>query len=201
MAATFNLLRGRDLIWNYVVNNYLLGQEPTPFDLLHWNSDVTNLPAGWHRDYLETLYRGNQLIEKGGVTVAGVPIDLSLVALPTYIQAGREDHIAPPQSVWKIMRHFAGDKRFVLAGSGHIAGVVNPPAAGKYQYWTNDADAGSLDEFVAGAAEHKGSWWPDWLAWIRRQDPVEVPATGARVPGEGKLKAIEDAPGRYVKTR
>jgi polyhydroxyalkanoate synthase len=201
MAATFNLLRGRDLIWNYVVNNYLLGQEPTPFDLLHWNSDVTNLPAGWHRDYLESLYKGNKLVEKGGVTVAGVPIDLGTVDRPTYIQAGREDHIAPPQSVWKIMRHFAGAKRFVLAGSGHIAGVVNPPAACKYQYWTNDADAGSLDEFIAGATEHKGSWWPDWLGWIRRQDPAEVPATGARVPGEGKLKAIEDAPGRYVKMR
>ena len=201
MAATFNLLRGRDLIWSYVVNNYLLGQEPTPFDLLHWNGDVTNLPAGWHRDYLETLYKGNKLVEKGGVSVAGVPIDLGLVSLPTYIQAGREDHIAPPQSVWKIMKHFAGDKRFVLAGSGHIAGVVNPPAAGKYQYWTNDADAGSLDEFVGGASEHKGSWWPDWLAWIRKQDPAEVPASGERVPGKGKLKAIEDAPGRYVKMR
>jgi polyhydroxyalkanoate synthase len=201
MAATFNLLRGRDLIWNYVVNNYLLGQEPTPFDLLHWNGDVTNLPAKWHRDYLETLYKGNKLVEKGGVSVANVPIDLSLVTLPAYIQAGREDHIAPPQSVWKIMKHFGGAKRFVLAGSGHIAGVVNPPAAGKYQYWTNDHDAGSLDEFVAGASEHKGSWWPDWLNWIRKQDPKEVPATGARVPGEGKFKAIEDAPGRYVKTR
>ena len=201
MAATFNLLRGRDLIWNYVVNNYLLGQEPTPFDLLHWNGDVTNLPAGWHRAYLETLYKGNKLIEKGGVSVAGVPIDLGIVDLPAYIQAGREDHIAPPQSVWKIMKHFAGKKRFVLAGSGHIAGVVNPPAAGKYQYWTNDSDAGSLDEFIAGATEHKGSWWPDWLGWIRNQDPAEVAATGARVPGKGKLKAIEDAPGRYVKSR
>jgi len=201
MAATFNLLRGRDLIWSYVVNNYLLGQEPAPFDLLHWNSDVTNLPAGWHRDYLETLYRGNKLVEKGGIEVAGVPIDLTQVAVPSYIQAGREDHIAPPQSVWKIMRHFTGDKRFVLAGSGHIAGVVNPPAAGKYQYWTNDGDAASLDEFVAGASEHKGSWWPDWLEWIRSQDAKEVPATGARQPGKGKLKAIEDAPGRYVKMR
>jgi polyhydroxyalkanoate synthase subunit PhaC len=201
MAATFNLLRGRDLIWNYVVNNYLLGKEPTPFDLLHWNSDVTNLPAGWHRDYLETLYKANKLVEKGGIKVAGVPIDLGQVAVPAYIQAGREDHIAPPQSVWKIMDHFAGDKRFVLAGSGHIAGVVNPPAAGKYQYWTNDQDAGSLEEFVAGAAEHKGSWWPDWLEWLRKLDPKEVPATGARIPGKGKFKAIEDAPGRYVKMR
>ncbi len=201
MAATFNLLRGRDLIWSYVVNNYLMGQEPAPFDLLHWNGDVTNLPAAWHRDYLETLYRGNKLVEKGGISVAGVPIDLGKVSLPTYIQAGREDHIAPPQSVWKLMEHFTGDKRFVLAGSGHIAGVVNPPAAGKYQYWTNDAEAGSLDEFVSGATEHKGSWWPDWLAWLGKLTPQEVAATNARVPGKGKLKAIEDAPGRYVKTR
>ena len=201
MAATFNLLRGRDLIWSYVVNNYLMGQEPAPFDLLHWNGDVTNLPAAWHRDYLETLYRGNKLVEKGGISIAGVPIDLGKVSLPTYIQAGREDHIAPPQSVWKLMEHFTGDKRFVLAGSGHIAGVVNPPAAGKYQYWTKDAEAGSLDEFVSGATEHKGSWWPDWLAWLRKLTPQEVAATNARVPGKGKLKAIEDAPGRYVKTR
>jgi polyhydroxyalkanoate synthase len=135
MAATFNLLRGRELIWNYVTHNYLLGQEPAPFDLLHWNGDVTNLPARWHRDYLDTLYKGNKLIEKGGIAVAGVPIDISKVELPAYIQAGREDHIAPPQSVWKIMKHLKGKKRFVLAGSGHIAGVVNPPAAGKYQYW------------------------------------------------------------------
>jgi polyhydroxyalkanoate synthase len=201
MAATFNLLRGRDLIWNYVVNNYLLGEEPAPFDLLHWNSDVTNLPAGWHRNYLETLYKGNKLAECGGISVAGTPIDLTQVATPCFIQAGREDHIAPPESVWKIMDHFRGPKRFVLAGSGHIAGVVNPPSAGKYQYWVNEGDVASLDEFVEGATEHKGSWWPDWLKWLRSQDSSEVPVNGARVPGRGKLKAIEDAPGRYVKTR
>jgi polyhydroxyalkanoate synthase len=201
MAATFNLLRGRDLIWNYVVSNYLLGDEPPPFDLLHWNSDTTNLPAGWHRNYLETLYKGNKLIECGGITVAGTPIDLTTVTTPCYIQAGREDHIAPPQSVWKIMDHFAGDKRFVLAGSGHIAGVVNPPAAGKYQYWTNDEPCGTLESFIAGATEHKGSWWPDWIDWLKKQAPKTVAATGARIPGKGKLKAIEDAPGRYVKAR
>jgi polyhydroxyalkanoate synthase len=201
MAATFNLLRGRDLIWNYVVSNYLLGEEPPPFDLLHWNSDTTNLPAGWHRNYLEMLYKGNKLVECGGITVAGTPIDLTTVTIPTYIQAGREDHIAPPQSVWKIMDHFAGEKRFVLAGSGHIAGVVNPPAAGKYQYWVNDEPCGTLQSFIDGAKEHKGSWWPDWLAWLKKQDPRTVKASGARVPGKGKLKAIEDAPGRYVKGR
>jgi polyhydroxyalkanoate synthase len=201
MAATFNLLRGRDLIWNYVVNNYLLGEEPAPFDLLHWNSDTTNLPAGWHRNYLETLYKGNKLAECGGISVAGTPIDINQVKTPTYIQAGREDHIAPPQSVWKIMNHFQGEKRFVLAGSGHIAGVVNPPAAGKYQYWVNDTPCGTLESFIEGAEEHKGSWWPDWLAWLKKQDPATVKVEGARVPGEGKLKAIEDAPGNYVKAR
>ena len=201
MAATFNLLRGRDLIWSYVVNNYLLGREPPPFDLLHWNSDTTNLPAGWHRNYLETLYRGNKLVEAGGITVAGTPIDLGQVNTPTYIQAGREDHIAPPQSVWKIMNHFKGDKRFVLAGSGHIAGVVNPPAAGKYQYWVNDKPCDTLDSFVDGAIEHKGSWWPDWIEWLKKQDPKTVEAKGARIPGKGKRKAIEDAPGRYVRER
>jgi polyhydroxyalkanoate synthase len=201
MAATFNLLRGRDLIWGYVVNNYLLGDEPPPFDLLHWNSDTTNLPAAWHRDYLESLYKANRLAEKGGISVANTPIDIDTVATPTYVQAGREDHIAPPESVWKIMDHFAGEKRFVLAGSGHIAGVVNPPAAQKYQYWVNDEPCGTLDDFVAGAEEHKGSWWPDWLEWIRTQDAETVKADGARVPGKGKLKAIEDAPGSYVRSR
>jgi polyhydroxyalkanoate synthase len=201
MAATFNLLRGRDLIWSYVVNNYLLGEEPAPFDLLHWNSDTTNLPAGWHRDYLETLYKGNKLAEKAGISVAGTAIDIDAVMTPTYVQAGREDHIAPPHSVWKIMDHFAGPKRFVLAGSGHIAGVVNPPAAQKYQYWVNEKPTDTLASFVAGATEHKGSWWPDWLDWLKQQDSATVKATGARIPGKGKLKAIEDAPGAYVKTR
>jgi len=201
MAATFNLLRGRDLIWNYVVNNYLLGEEPAPFDLLHWNSDTTNLPAGWHRDYLETLYKGNKLAEKGGISVGGTPVDIDRVKTPTYVQAGREDHIAPPQSVWKIMDHFAGPKRFVLAGSGHIAGVVNPPSAQKYQYWVNDQPCGTLQLFIDAAVEHKGSWWPDWLKWLKQQDGDTVKAEGARIPGKGKLKAIEDAPGSYVRAR
>jgi polyhydroxyalkanoate synthase len=201
MAATFNLLRGRDLVWSYVVNNYLMGQEPAPFDLLHWNGDTTNLPAGWHRDYLETLYRQNKLVKAGEIIVDGTPIDLKLIKTPAYIQAGREDHIAPPESVWRLMDHLAGPKRFVLAGSGHIAGVVNPPAAGKYQYWTHDGKAQSLAEFIDGATEHKGSWWPDWIEWLRGQAPAMVAVEGARVPGAGKYKAIEDAPGRYVKSR
>jgi len=197
MAATFNLLRGRDLIWSYVVNNYLLGEEPPPFDLLHWNSDTTNLPARWHRAYLDDLYAGNKLAT-GEVAVAGTAIDIDRVETPAYIQAGREDHISPPESVWKIMEHFSGKKRFVLAGSGHIAGVVNPPAANKYCYWVNDRPCGTLESFVEGATEHKGSWWPDWLDWLKSQNPATVKADGARVPGKGKLKAIEDAPGRYV---
>ncbi|MET0268975.1 MAG: class I poly(R)-hydroxyalkanoic acid synthase [Sphingomonas sp.] len=201
MAATFNLLRGRDLIWSYVVNNYLMGEDYSPFDLLHWNSDVTNLPARWHRDYLDHLYRDNRLSRAGEYRIDGVPIDLSRVETPAYIQAGREDHIAPAHSVWKLTDHFRGPHRFVLAGSGHIAGVVNPPAANKYQYWTNDADAPTLESFIAGATEHKGSWWPDWRRWLDTLSAVTVPAECARIPGGGALPAIEDAPGRYVRTR
>jgi polyhydroxyalkanoate synthase len=201
MAATFNLLRGRDLIWNYVTSNYLMGQDYPPFDLLHWNGDVTNLPAAWHKSYLTDLYRDNRLAVAGSMSISGTPIDLSKVATPTYVQAGREDHIAPAASVWKITHHFTGPLRFVLAGSGHIAGVVNPPSAQKYQYWTNDAKVATLDEFVAGATETKGSWWPDWIGWIEARNPAKVAAAGARVPGKGKLKSLGDAPGDYVRTR
>ena len=201
MAATFNLLRGKDLIWNYVVNNYLMGNDPTPFDLLHWNGDVTNLPGEWHRDYLDRLYRQNLMMTPGALTVKGVPIDLGSIETPAYIQAGREDHIAPAPSVWKLTRVLKGPKRFILAGSGHIAGVVNPPAANKYQYWTSDEPATTLQEFIAYSTEHKGSWWPDWIQWLNGQRSEKVKATGARIPGKGKLKPVEDAPGRYVRTR
>jgi polyhydroxyalkanoate synthase len=202
MALTFNLLRGRDLIWNYVANNYLMGQDYAPFDLLHWNGDTTNLPAKWHLSYLTDLYRDNLLVRPGALAIAGTPIDLTRVATPSYIQAGREDHIAPAESVWKITHLFAGPLKFVLAGSGHIAGVVNPPAAGKYQYWTNDTPAATLAEFVAGATETKGSWWPDWIGWLREQDATEVKVKGAREPGKGKKRpAIADAPGEYVRAR
>ena len=201
MAATFNLLRGKDLIWNYVVNNYLLGNDPPPFDLLHWNGDVTNLPGEWHRDYLERLYRQNLMMRPGAMTVMGVPIDLGSIETPTYIQAGREDHIAPAPSVWKLTQVLKGPKRFILAGSGHIAGVVNPPAANKYQYWTSDEPAATLQEFIAYSTEHKGSWWPDWIDWLKAIGARKVKAVGARVPGKGKLEAIEDAPGRYVRRR
>ena len=201
MAATFNMLRGRDLIWSYVTNNYLMGEEYAPFDLLHWNSDTTNLPAKWHQAYLKDFYRDNKLVRAGELVVDGTPIDIHKVRTPTYVQAGREDHIAPAASVWKITHYFQGPLRFVLAGSGHIAGVVNPPEAQKYQYWTNDSKVETLDQFIAGAAEHKGSWWPDWIGWIGAQNGRKVPAKGARVPGKGKLKALEDAPGSYVKGR
>ncbi|HEX8513536.1 MAG TPA: class I poly(R)-hydroxyalkanoic acid synthase [Allosphingosinicella sp.] len=201
MAATFNMLRGRDLIWNYVTNNYLMGEEYVPFDLLHWNSDTTNLPSKWHQSYLKDFYRDNKLVQAGAIVVDGTPIEIHKVKTPTYVQAGREDHIAPAASVWKITHYFQGPMRFVLAGSGHIAGVVNPPEAQKYQYWTNDDKPSSLDEFVAGAKEHKGSWWPDWAKWIGALAEKKVPVKGARIPGKGKLKAIEDAPGSYVKAR
>ncbi|HEY0623303.1 class I poly(R)-hydroxyalkanoic acid synthase [Sphingomonas sp.] len=199
MAATFNLLRGRDLIWNYVSSNYLLGEDYMPFDLLHWNSDVTNLPAKWHASYLADLYRDNRLAQAGALSIGGTPIDLSKVVTPAYIQAGREDHIAPARSVWKITEHFAGPLRFVLAGSGHIAGVVNPPAAQKYQYWTNEAGAETLEEFVAGATETKGSWWPDWISWIEGFGEPRIVAKGSRIPRLNE--ELGEAPGSYVRSR
>jgi polyhydroxyalkanoate synthase len=201
MAATFNMLRGRDLIWNYVTSNYLMGEDYPPFDLLHWNGDTTNLPAKWHIAYLRDFYRDNKLVTPGGITIDGVPIDLGRVQTPTYVQAGREDHIAPAHSVWKITNHFKGPLRFVLAGSGHIAGVVNPPEAQKYQYWTNDRQVKTLEAFVAGAKETKGSWWPDWIGWIGALSDRKLPIKGARIPGKGSLKAIENAPGSYVRAR
>ena len=200
LAMTFNLLRGRDLIWNTVVSNYLLGKDYPAFDLLYWNGDTTNLPAKWHKAYLTDLYRDNRLVEPGAMSALGVPIDLTKIETPAYVQAGREDHIAPLCSVWKLTEHLRGPLRFVLAGSGHIAGVVNPPAAGKYQHWI-DGPMSSLDDFIGGATEVKGSWWPDWIAWIEGQGIVHVAADGARIPGEGKRPAIEAAPGRYVKAR
>ncbi len=201
MAATFNLLRGRDLIWNYVTNNYLLGKDYAPFDLLHWNGDTTNLPSKWHLSYLTDLYRDNLLVRPGALSIDGTPLDLTRVTTPAYVQAGREDHIAPAESVWKVTGQFTGPLRFILAGSGHIAGVVNPPSLGKYQYWTNESGAGSLAEFIAGATETKGSWWPDWLAWIAARSGERIAADGARQPGEGALPALCPAPGDYVRTR
>ncbi len=201
LAATFNALRGKDLIWNYVVNNYLLGEDYPAFDLLHWNGDVTNLPAKWHRAYLRDLYRDNKLVVPNALEADGTPIDLTQIETPAYIQAGKEDHIAPAASVWRATRHFKGPTTFLLAGSGHIAGVVNPPKANKYQYWTGDSDAPTLQEFVDGAKEHPGSWWPHWIKWLESHGAKKVPAKGKRKPGGRGDKVIEDAPGRYVKTR
>lgn len=200
MAATFNLLRGSDLIWNTVVNHYLLGEDYPAFDLLYWNGDVTNLPAKWHEAYLRDCYRDNRLVESDALSADGTPIDLRLIRTPAYVQAGREDHIAPPDSVLRMLDYLKGPKRFVLAGSGHIAGVVNPPAAGKYQYWTGKPRK-TLDEFLARATEHPGSWWTDWLAWLEAQDPAKAPATGRREPGGKGDPVLDDAPGRYVAMR
>jgi polyhydroxyalkanoate synthase subunit PhaC len=201
MALTFNMLRGKDLIWSTVVKNYLLGEDYPAFDLLHWNGDVTNLPAKWHRSYLIDLYRDNRLVTPGAMSALGTAIDLTTVKTPCYIQAGIEDHIAPAKSVWKMQEYFTGPMKFVLAGSGHIAGVVNPPVQQKYQYWTNDKNPETLDDFISGATETKGSWWPDWLEWIHSHGAKTVKADGARIPGGGDMKAIEGAPGSYVKTR
>ena len=201
LAATFNLLRGTDLIWNYVTNNYLLGEEYPAFDLLQWNGDVTNLPARWHQQYLRDLYRDNMLVKPGAISALGEPIDLTKVKTPSFIQAGREDHIAPPESVLKLTHHFAGPTEFVLAGSGHIAGVVNPPAAKKYQYWVADGTFESLADFVEQATELPGSWWPHWFAWLTEFGDAKTKAKGKRKPGGKKDDVIEDAPGRYVKSR
>ena len=201
MAATFNLLRGNDLIWSYVAKNYLMGEDYPAFDLLHWNGDVTNLPAKWHCAYLRDLYRDNRLVVADSLSGDGTPIDLHTIATPSYIQAGREDHIAPPESVWKLTHYLKGPWTFVLAGSGHIAGVVNPEGSKKYGYWTNDKPGDTLEGFIAGAEEHAGSWWPHWLGWLRAQDAAEVKATGKRNPGGRGDRVIEDAPGRYVMER
>jgi polyhydroxyalkanoate synthase subunit PhaC len=198
MANAFNLLRSNDLIWPYVINNYLKGKEPAPFDLLYWNSDATRMPKANHSFYLRNCYLENRL-SKGDMVIGGKKLDLKSVKLPIYNLATREDHIAPARSVMLGSKFYGGPVRFVLAGSGHIAGVVNPPDKMKYQYWTGPRPTNAnLDSWLARAKEHAGSWWPDWLEWIRKQDPAEVPA---RTPGGGKLIPIEDAPGSYVKVR
>jgi len=194
MAAAFNMLRPTELIWNYFVNNYLKGSEPMPFDLLAWNSDSTRMPAGNHSFYLRNCYLDNTLT-KGEMKIDGKTLDLSKVKIPVYNLAAREDHIAPPRSVFNGAKYFGGPMRYVLAGSGHIAGVVNPASKPKYQYWTGPAPSGEFDDWVANADEHPGTWWLDWIEWIRSQAPEKVPA---RTPGAGKLPALCDAPGTYV---
>jgi polyhydroxyalkanoate synthase len=201
MATTFNMLRANDLIWSFVVNNYLLGKDPFPFDLLYWNSDSTRMPAAMHSFYLRNMYQRNLLAQTGGITLLGEPDDLSRIKTPAYLLSTREDHIAPWKSTYAATQLYSGPVRFVLSASGHIAGVINPPAAQKYGYWTNDKAPADTDDWLTGASQRPGSWWSDWMAWLKGFAGKQVPATAAtgRVPGKGKLKAIEDAPGRYVK--
>ena len=208
MATTFNMLRSNDLIWSFVVSNYLLGKEPFPFDLLYWNSDSTRMPKAMHSFYLRNMYLENNLAKPGGITLAGQPIDLGKVDLPIYMISCKEDHIAPWASTYEATGLFGGALRFVLSASGHIAGIVNPPGAQKYCYWTNDkkparegaqkTNPTNAQAWFTGATEHPGSWWADWDAWLA---PKSGKMVKARQPGDGKLKAIEDAPGRYVKAR
>jgi polyhydroxyalkanoate synthase subunit PhaC len=198
MATAFNLLRSNDLIWPYVINNYLKGKEPAPFDLLFWNSDATRMPAANHSFYLRNCYLDNRLA-KGEMVLGGKELHLKDIKIPIYNLATREDHIAPAKSVLLGSKFFTGPVRFVLAGSGHIAGVVNPPEKMKYQYWTGPKPTSAdLERWLSKAREHGGSWWPDWFNWLKEQDATEVPA---RQPGGGLLAPIEEAPGRYVKAR
>jgi polyhydroxyalkanoate synthase len=198
MATTFNMLRANDLIWSFVVNNYLLGKEPFPFDLLYWNSDSTRMPYAMHSFYLHKFYQENKLVEPGGITLCDVPIDLRKIRLPVYMLSTREDHIAPWATTYSATQLYNGRTRFVLAGSGHIAGVVNPPSQQKYGYWTNDPLPPDPKDWLDGATEHPGSWWPDWAAWNADNSGAKV---RARQPGGGKLAPIEDAPGSYARIR
>ena len=198
MANTFNLLRSNDLIWPYIVNNYMRGKKPLPFDTLYWNSDATRMPAANHSYYLRNCYLDNKL-SKGEMEIAGVTLDLQKVTVPTYNLATREDHIAPAKSVLFGSQFFGGPVKYVLAGSGHIAGVINPPSKPKYQYWTGEKPSGTnIENWLKTATEHPGSWWPDWLQWLKAQGGKMVPA---RKIGGGKLKPTEDAPGSYVKVK
>jgi polyhydroxyalkanoate synthase len=196
MAGTFNLLRSNDLVWSFVVNNYLMGKDPFPFDLLYWNADSTRMPARMHSFYLRNMYIKNLLGVPGGITLAGVPIDLSRVKIPSYFISTVEDHIAPWKTTYKGAKYLRGPVRFVLGGSGHIAGIVNPPSAKKYHFWTNDALPETAEKWFESATQKPGSWWEDWQAWIEKEN-----ADAARVPARIPAKAIEPAPGRYAKLR
>jgi poly[(R)-3-hydroxyalkanoate] polymerase subunit PhaC len=198
MATTFNLLRANDLIWTFVVNNYLLGRDPFPFDLLYWNSDSTRMPAAMHSYYLRNMYLRNLLSKPGGIVLKETPVDLSKVKAPLYFISTVEDHIAPWKSCYAGARLFKSPVRFVLGGSGHIAGIINPPSANKYGYWTNEALPETPEAWLAGASQHGGSWWADWAQWAAQHAGEKVPA---RVPGKGALPVIEDAPGSYVRLR
>ena len=197
MVDTFNVLRSNDLIWSYVVNNYLLGKDPMAFDLLYWNGDATRLPARMHAFYLRQCYLNNNLAE-GRLELGGVKLDMKKVTIPIYMQASREDHIAPFPSIYRGAKTFGGPVRFMLAGSGHIAGVINPPVQKKYQHWLNDDLPASVDDWIAGATEVPGSWWENWDHWLSEKSGDKVPA---RHPGDHGLNVIEDAPGSYVKVK
>lgn len=201
MAGTFNMLRANDLIWSFVVNNYLMGKDPFPFDLLYWNSDSTRMPAAMHSFYLRNMYLDNKLKDPGGITLGGVPIDISKVQTPCYFISTIEDHIAPWKSTYMGAHLPSGPVKFVLGGSGHIAGIVNPPAANKYGYWVNNAAKLPVDpdEFLAGATQNPGSWWNDWQAWVTGL-PGGDAKVAARQPGDN-AKIIEDAPGSYASFR
>jgi polyhydroxyalkanoate synthase len=197
MAMTFNMLRANDLIWSFVVNNYLMGREPVPFDLLYWNSDTTRMPLKLHLSYLRQCYRDNALAE-AKMLLAGERLRISNIKTPVFFQAAKEDHIAPAASVYKGAKLFGGPVTFMLAGSGHIAGVVNPPAAGKYQHWTNATLPATFDEWMLGAVEAPGSWWPTWDAWLAPRSGDKIPAVK---PGDGDLRVLGDAPGTYVRVK
>jgi polyhydroxyalkanoate synthase len=198
MSQVFNMMRDNDLIWSFVVNNYLLGREPMAFDLLYWNSDNTRMPKMMHSLYLRKMYLENKLVEPGGIVLDGVGIDLTKITVPVYWLSTKDDHIAPWKSTYMATQLYKGPKRFVLSASGHIAGVINPPAANKYCYWTNAKTPADADAYFDGATQHEGSWWPDWQKWVKK---YAGGSADARTPGDGKLKVIEDAPGSYAKVR
>jgi len=198
MATTFSMLRANDLIWSFFINNYLLGKEPFPFDLLYWNSDSTRMPAKMHSFYLRCMYQQNLLCKNGGITIKGVPLDLGKVTVPVYFISAIEDHIAPWKSTFKGPKLFGGPVKFVLGGSGHIAGIVNPPAGGKYCYWENADLSADPESWLKGASKSDGSWWTNWLEWVKPNTGEQV---SPRQPGDGKLKVIENAPGSYVTAR
>jgi polyhydroxyalkanoate synthase subunit PhaC len=198
MSQVFNMLRDNDLIWSFVVNNYLMGREPMAFDLLYWNSDSTRMPPMMHSAYLRKMYLENRLVEPGGMELDGVPIDMRKVKVPIYQVSTKDDHIAPWKSTYQATQLYKGPVRFVLSASGHIAGIINPPAANKYPHWTNSELPETPDQWFDGAEMHDGSWWTDWQKWVKKHGGAKV---NKRIPGKGKLKALEDAPGSYVKMR
>ena len=198
MAEAFNLLRENDLIWFFVINNYLMGRDPSAFDLLYWNSDSTRMPATMQSFYLHNMYERNVLKNPGGIALANVPVDLRKIEVPIYFLSTREDHIAPWRSTFAGTKLVSGPVRFVLGASGHVAGVINPPSAKKYGYWTRKSLSADPEGWLKGADYHESSWWTDWKKWLAGHGGEQVPA---REPGSGDLAAIEDAPGAYVQVR